>query len=84
MSSLERFDYATGILSVLILFLALLERALPWTRLQVLEKALKHTEADLDNMHEEGLLGAKSTVFIERLARYVSAHAPVTRSSPSR
>ena len=69
MSSTERFDVATGVLSVLVLFFALLERALPWTRLQVLEKSLKHTEADLDDMCEEGLLGDECAVFLARLAR---------------
>ena len=67
MSGSERFDIATGILSVLVLFFALLERALPRTRLLSLEKSLKHTEADLDALFEDGLLGKDTTHIVERL-----------------
>ncbi len=67
MSGSERFDIATGILSVLVLAFALLERALPRTRLKQLEKSIKHVEADLDTLWEEGLLAGDPNNFLERL-----------------
>lgn len=67
MSGSERFDIATGILSVLVLAFALLERALPRTRLKQLDKSLKHAQADLDTLREEGLVAGHATNFFERL-----------------
>lgn len=67
MSGSERFDIATGILSVLVLAFALLERALPRTRLKQLEKSIKHAEADLDTLWEEGLSARDANNFLERL-----------------
>ena len=69
MSGSERFDIATGILSVIVLFCALVERALPRTRLRLLDKRFKHTEAELEDLFEEGLLDTECALFMERLAR---------------
>lgn len=76
MSGSDRFDIVTGILSMLVLFCALLERALPSTRLQLLEKRLKHTEADLDGLCEEGMFSEECIAFIERLARSAASFVP--------
>ncbi|KAJ3534810.1 hypothetical protein NM688_g7077 [Phlebia brevispora] len=67
MSGSDRFDIATGILSVLVLVFALLERAFPHTRLAVLEKCFKHVDADLANSWEEGLLGSDASNVIGRV-----------------
>lgn len=63
MSSSDRFDIVTNILSFLFMFSTLLRNSLPRARLMSVENALDHAENNLNGAAEEGLLGNEGERF---------------------